>query len=234
MTKKIKFLPLSKEGTDRVAHNLHEYQVLPETREIFLHRHIHDESGDDGDGCGIDYRSATRFIKNLRFLNGRGRDNILVHMESRGGDWEDGMAIYDAIKASESPVIILAYAHARSMTSIILQAATIRVLMPSALFLIHEGFSGCDDRTRAFLTWAEQDKKDLETMLGVYAGRCKKSKTKVWVGMTKLQVEQAIYAKVREKDDWILSANSAVQHGFADGVLGTKGWETIEKIRCQT
>jgi len=134
--KKQKFLTLSKDSIDRVAYNLHEYQVIPETREIFLHRHIHSESGDDGDGCGIDYRAATRFIKNLTLLNNQGHDNIFVHMESRGGDWADGMAIYDAIKASESPVIILAYAHARSMTSIIIQAATVRVMMPSAIFLI--------------------------------------------------------------------------------------------------
>ena len=98
--KKRKFLPLSKDSVDRVAYNLHEYQVIPETREIFLHRHIHDESGDEGDECGIDYRTATRFIKNLTLLNNQSHDNILVHMESRGGDWADGMAIYDAVKAS--------------------------------------------------------------------------------------------------------------------------------------
>lgn len=227
---KTKRLPLSKDSIDRVAYNLHEYQVLPETREIFLHRHTHDESGDDGDGCGIDYRSATRFIKNLRFLNAQGRGNILVHMESRGGDWHDGMAIHDAIKASESPTIILAYAHARSMTSIILQAGTVRVMMPNSIFLIHEGFFGGEDRVRAMQTAAEQEKKDLETMLGVYAGRCKKAKP--WRGLTKLQVGQGIYAKMRELDDWIMSSHQAVLQGFADGVLGTKGWETIEKIRA--
>jgi len=49
--------------------------------------------------------------------------------------------------------------------------------------------------------------------------------------MTKFQIEEAMYAKVREKDDWILTSRAAVQHGFVDGVLGSQGFETIRKIR---
>lgn len=221
-------IPLNKDSLDRIAYNIHEYQVIPETREIFLHRHIHDESGDDGDGSGIDYRSAVRFIKNLRYLNGQGRNPILVHMHTRGGDWADGMAIYDAIKASESKVVILAHAHARSMSSIILQAAHTRVMMPNSILLVHEGYMTSDDRSRGFLTMAEQEKKDIDTMLGIYASRCRKARP--WKGKNKLEIERAIHAKMREHEDWILSSREAVYHGFADGVLGSKGWETVDKI----
>jgi ATP-dependent protease ClpP protease subunit len=213
-----------------VAYNLHEYQILPETREIFLHRHIHDESGDDGDDCGIDYRSATRFIQNLCLLNAQSSEPIFVHMQSRGGDWNDGMAIYDAIRASRASVTILAYAHARSMSSVILQAATVRVLMPTAIFLVHEGyFCAGEDRVRGLLTAAQQEQKDLQTMLTIYATRCKDANP--WKGMDQSGIVKAIHTKMRKEEDWILSAQEAVRYGFADGVLGTKGWKSVEEIR---
>ena len=44
-------------------------------------------------------------------------------MHSVGGNWNDGMAIFDAIELCQSYVTIIVYGQAESMSSIILQAA---------------------------------------------------------------------------------------------------------------
>lgn len=198
--------------------NLHEYSINPYTREIFLHSFLHEESGADFEAePGMDYRMAATFIKNLSFLNYQGEDDIYVHQLCCGGDWNYGMAIYNAIKASVAPVSILAYAHARSMSSITLQAAKTRILMPDCDFLVHHGLLAFDDRATAVESniewWTKHEKP---RMLEIYAQRCKDGK--FFKGKTKKQIIEYILAKMRDKSDWILTAKEAVNYGFADKI----------------
>lgn len=219
---------LTLDDRSTVLYDLHEYGINEITRELFLHRYIHNESETAGD-CGVDYRMAVTFIKNLGFLDGS-KENIFVHMQSRGGDWNDGIAVYDAIKASIAPVTILAYAHARSMSSVILQAADVRVLMPNCDFVVHYGWtSRGEDRFTPVMNQMEHEKRLNDVMLGIYAGRCKDGKH--FQTASRSQIMNYIKVQLQDKTDWIMSAKEAVMYGFADGVLGTKGFETIKKIR---
>jgi len=220
------------EDVSDVTYGLHEYGINPHSRELFLHSYIMTEHGTGESGIdaelGVDYRMAATFIKNLSLLNQQGKDNILVHQVCCGGDWDYGMAIYDAILCSEAPVIILAYAHARSMSSIILQAAKLRILMPDCCFLVHHGWAGIEDRTKAVISNAEFWKTvEMPRMLDVYATRCT---GKLGV-MTKKKRTEYITDRLDKKTDWILTAADAVAHGFADGILGMKNYKTIKSIR---
>ena len=204
--------------------NVHEFDLSIASREIFLHGDVTSE-----EEPGVDYRMAVRLEKNLRLLNQRGKGDILIHMHTVGGEWADGMGMYDAIQASESPVIILAYAHARSMSSIILQAVTRRVLMPSTVFMIHYGDAVCTDTTRGTITFAEQLKIETERMMDIYALRCFKGAA----------FKKEEYSKIREflkkqidtHQEWFLCAHDAVYYGFADGVFGDVGFKTLAEIR---
>lgn len=216
--------------SDYIVYNLHEYGVYPPNRELYLHRYIHSESETEGE-CGVDYRMATGFIKNLRLLDSQSSDPILIHMQSRGGDWHDGMAIYDTIRAARSHITILAYAHARSMTSIIFQAADRRVLMPNCIFLAHLGFVSLEDRIEPALVELERLKIESDIMLEIYAWRCISGKFFKKREMDEKQIKNFIRKKIQEKTDWILSAKEAVNYGFADGILGTAGYKTIQKLR---
>ena len=91
--------------SDLELQSLHVHNLDIKNREIFLHAHM------DGDvDNGVDYRSAVIFEKNLRYLNLLSHEPILIHMHIPGGDWEDCLGIYDAIKFSKAKTIILAYA----------------------------------------------------------------------------------------------------------------------------
>jgi len=202
------------------------------SREIFLHSYIHSGGSEFEDEPGMDYRMGIAFIKNLSLLNNQGSSNILVHQQSCGGDWSYGMAMYDSIVASLSSVTVLAYGQARSMSSITLQAADLRVLMPDCDVLLHHGTLGIVDRaTPVISNMFYYENHDKPRMLEIYARRCVKGKYFKNKKMSKSEVIDFISQKLMEKTDWILPAEEAVYYGLADGVLGTKGFETYEKIR---
>lgn len=202
---------------DSVVYDLHEYGVNLEAREVYLHKYIHTDS-ETVDDVGVDYRMAVGFVKNLRLLDQQGHKPITICMQSRGGDWNDGMAIYDAIVACKSPTTIIAYAHARSMTSIILQAANKRILAPNCDVVIHYGWLAySEDRTTPIMSQIDHEKRLMERMLKIYAKRCKGSFQ--FRNVSEKEIVAFIADKLKDKVDWIMTAKEAISFGFADGIL---------------
>lgn len=87
----------------------------------------------------IDEAVAAHFIIVLNFLNSISHDPIRVILSSPGGEEEAGYAIYDAIRLSNSPVLIDGMGEVYSMAALILQAGDVRRLSPNATFMIHNG-----------------------------------------------------------------------------------------------
>jgi ATP-dependent protease ClpP protease subunit len=114
--------------------NIHDYGVNLSTREIFLNSTHHTEEGEEG---GVDFEMAYKFIKNIQLLQSISDETIIIHACSCGGDWNYGIAIYDAIASCNCKTILVSHANARSMSSIIPQAATWRLIMPNCDFMIH-------------------------------------------------------------------------------------------------
>ena len=157
------------------------------------------------------------FIKNLDFLSNTDGD-IHVIMGTLGGEWNYGMGIFSAIKACKHKVIITAYAWARSMSSIILQAAAERVLMPNCDFMVHYGtsaYSGHYLCAKSGMLFEEHYEK---IMLGIYADRCYHGRFFTDHNMCEVDVARYITKQIQEKGDWWLSAEEAVYYGFADRV----------------
>ena len=77
---------------------------------------------------------SNTFIKNIRALEIKSDKPIIIHMQSVGGEWSDGMAIYDAISMCRCHVTMIAYGQAESMSSIIFQAADTRLITPNTYF----------------------------------------------------------------------------------------------------
>lgn len=207
--------------------NLHNYGIDIDNREIFLHSYF--TEGDDE--SGIDYRSAVNFEKNLRCLDSISNDPIIVHMHSPGGDWSDGLGIYDSVLKCSSPVGFLAYAKAESASGIIFQAADLRILMPNAYVLIHYGSLTLDGEHKAAMSNIQWNEKEAKKMLDIFADKSANSpmaKEKEW---KKSAVKKHISAQLSNKSDWILTAEEAVYYGFADGIFGETPFSTIEIIK---
>jgi ATP-dependent protease ClpP protease subunit len=221
MSTKIKRRNLSQ--TSELIYDIHEHCINTDSREIFLHSNLYLE-----EEKGVDFAMAVQFEKNMRLLNKLGDLPILVHMHTIGGEWEAGMAIYDTIKYSKSPVVIVAYANARSMSSIILQAATEhgRIMMPSSVFMYHHGTMGHEGHTIEYLTVAKELEKSMDTMLDIYVNKCQYGE--IFTGWTDKRIRNQLKKEMEQKMDVYLNADETVEHGFADAVIGTEGYETIE------
>lgn len=199
---------------------MHSYDVDLQSNHIFL---MGTESYATGlesaiGEPGVDYTMANRFIRNMNLcMRVNPNKPILIHMKSCGGDHSEGMAIYDTIKACPFPVTVLNYTHARSMSSLILQAANKRVMMPHSYFLFHEGTIAVDGTFKTVTSNVEFEKLRREEMVDIYVEVLKRD------GKYKTRSKKFIRAWVNEqmnqKEDVFLSSKFAVEMGFADQVF---------------
>lgn len=219
--------PNQNKETEQELNNLHLYNIDVKNREIFLHSYF----SDNDEEPGVDYRSAITFQKNLRYLNSISIEPILVHMHLPGGVWTDCLGMYDAMKFSKSKVIILAYGSVESASSVIFQGADTRVLMPNTNILIHYGSISVDNDHKAAVSSIEWSEKESQKMIDIFTDKCVNSniaKTKNW---KRLIARKHIVSQLANKCDWILTAQEAVEYNFADGVLGSKRFPSIEEIK---
>lgn len=219
-------MPRANNSIEHDLYCIHTYGLDLKNRELYLHSDLN-ETDDE-----VNFKSAIVFEKNMRYLNQRSNDPILIHMHIPGGDWEDCLGIYDTIKESKSKTIILAYAKAQSASSIILQAPDLRVLMPNVNVLIHYGSISLDsEHSKAAAESVQWNEKECDKMIDIYVERCMNStmaKDKNW---KKMMAKKHIQSQLANRCDWILSAKEAVDYGFADGVLGTKEYPNIDSLK---
>lgn len=211
---------------DNDIYNIHTFGLDVKNREVYLHSYI-----DTVEEEGVEYRPAIMFEKNIRYLNSLSSDPILIHMHLPGGVWEDCFAMFDTITNSKSYITILAYAKVESASSVLLQAAPQRILMPNAHVLIHYGSLSIDNEHKAAMSSLAWSEKESQKMIEIFTEKCMVSEiaqTKKW---KKMMVKKHIVSQLANKSDWILTSEEAVQYGFADGVLGDKNFPDIDSLK---
>ena len=201
-------------------HMSHEFGLSADTRDIFLY----DE---------IDSEIAMTFIKNMKILDSRSNKPITIHQYSVGGDWSAGMAIYDCIFFSCSPVLFVTYGYAASMGSVIPQSVKpgrgYRITNPNCDWLIHEGHVNIEQTNRAAISMLEANKIATEKMYNIYVSVCKNAE--FFKNEKESKIRAFLKRKLTSKEDWWMTSEEAVHYGFSDAVLGSKDYETIEKIK---
>lgn len=215
---------------------MHEYGINLKDFSIYLEGIPVEYAGDETEFLepGVEYQMASRFIKNLHILSGKNpKRPILIHMKTCGGIWEEGMAIYDAIRACPNPVTILSYTHARSMSSIILQAADKRVLMPNSHFLFHEGTLDLTGNSKGVMSGAEWIKKVINpAMLNIYTNSLKRKGK--FSRYSRKWIQKMLQGQMDRKEDVYLTPQEAVEWGFADevfgGAIGQFDWKSLRKF----
>lgn len=214
----------------QILNDIHTYNINLASREIYIHSYY---AKDEDNEPGIDYRSSTTFIKNLHILDSYAEKKpILIHMQSEGGCWQNGMAMHNAIHGAECYITILAYSQASSMSGIILQAPELRLMMPDCHFLMHHGDVGYGGHPMAAKEMADFDHKSCHRMLQIFATRAwdvgpffKKKK-----GSTLDTAYKFFEKKLKDKVDWILTAEEAVFYGLADDVFGSKDYPNMSSL----
>lgn len=201
--------------------HLHEYDIDLKSNHIYLlgiEAYATGNGGNHDSEPGIEYIIANRFIRNMNLCMRVNPDKpIVVHMKTNGGYWEEGMAIYDIIKSCPTPVTILSYTHARSMSSIIFQAANKRVMMPHSTFMFHDGTLSLDGTVKQVHTSVAFSKVQDEQMMNIYIDMLKKT------GKYKNRSRKFIYQWLRDqmdkKEDVYMTSAQAIEYGFADKIF---------------
>jgi len=190
---------------------------------------------DDPSEAGVEHIMVTEFIKNLHLCmkyGGTGKKSnpylpILIHMKTCGGDVVEGMAVYDAIKTCPNPIIILNYTHARSMSSMILQAGAKRVMMPHSYFMFHEG-DGCISGTEKQIRSSQRFYDRYNTiMLDIYCSSMKKKG--IFKDKNKSEIKKWLVNQMNLKEDVYVSAQRSVELGFADEIFDGN-WKKLREV----
>lgn len=183
---------------------------------------------DHDDQPGVEHRMAGKFIRNMslsRLLN-PGLP-VLVHMNTTGGEWEDGMAIYDTIKKHPSPVTILDYTKATSMSSIIFLAGDKRVMMPDSHFMYHEGWLGIFNTEKGFASTYEFHKRTSKTrMWEIYVDALKEQGR--YSNLSKEKISTILRENMDREQDVHLTPKEAVEWGFVDEIFDGN-WDNLTK-----
>ncbi len=168
---------------------------------------------------GVEYVMANRFIRNINLcMRVNPEKPLVIHMKTCGGDWTEGIAIYDAIRSFPYPVTILNYTHARSMSSLIFQAGNKRIMMPNSSFMFHDGtisIGGTGKQVKSFLNF--YTKVADETMLDIYVKSMKQQGS--LSDKSDLYIRKWLRAKMDKEEDVYLTARETVDYGLADEIF---------------
>ena len=124
------------------------------------------------------------------------------------------------ILQSPCKIIFICHGISASMGSIIPQAADVRITMPNCDWLLHEGYTDIDSGLthKQAISWAQWEQKVYDIMMEIY------------VESSKIQASR-IKSMFSKREDWWISAEEAVENGFADALLGDKKYKSINSIK---
>lgn len=180
---------------------------------------------------GTDFLMARKAIKNLEVLDSYNPEvPITIIMNNPGGNYYDGMAIFDAIKGCESEVHVKVYGQCFSMASIIMQAATHRMMSRHSKMMLHDGANGVAGTPKTTEAWSRESERirhDVYALFLEKVGVLQKSKSlpsevkKILLHHQRpLSGNFALY-EIEElfHDDLILSAQEAKKMNLVDEVF---------------
>jgi ATP-dependent protease ClpP protease subunit len=210
-----------------IVEDVNSFSIDYKAREIFIHR-----SSTNEDEVDVENRMSSTFIKNLRILDQK-PGPIIIHLNAGGGgNWEDGMAMYDAILFAESYITVLIYGSACSMSSLIPQSADFRIMMPNAYLMCHYGSTSIEDSHKNMINYVSMTEKMRSSMVEIYAQKLKDSpfikKKGAKYGIN--YAREFVTRKLNE-GDWYMTAEEAVFYGLVDDILGAGKYTTIKSLK---
>jgi len=187
----------------------HDYDLHIPSRTVYLGS----TGTTDGEEDGVNYLMAERAIKNLHLLDNSNENPINIIINSLGGDFVHGQAIYDTIRSCKNRVIIKANGYCMSAASFILQAGDERLIYENSTIMLHYGSATFGGEAKSVNRWAEWNRKGAEWMEKIY--------------LEKIRAVNPDFSKEKLKKmlahDCILNAYESLSLGLVDGVIGPEG-----------
>lgn len=184
---------------------------------------IMDDIGQDIFGEGISAKDVQSWL-----TDNRGQE-ISVKINSLGGSFYDGLAMYNAFLAHDAPIHATVQGVAYSAATLPAMGATTLAMAKRSDFGIHRAWTiaaGNQNQLRGTLEWLE---KVDDHLVSVYQDK------------TGASPETIIDWMAGTDDGTVFSAEGAIEAGFADSIIGepaepinvSKGLEAAAQIRRQ-
>jgi ATP-dependent Clp protease protease subunit len=197
---------MKKEERIQVIDLFHDYNINIASRSIYFGKGSSDFNSSLDE---VDCDSAAQAIKNFLILDSLGQEEITFYINSPGGSWEDGIAVYDIIKSLKSPVKIIGIGKVYSMGSVIIQAGVERLITPNTALMIHDGTSGYVADSKSSEAWSDFGKQIRRDMYKIYFDKMVKAKSDI----TLKDVESMC------SHDRIFNAMEAIEYGLVDRII---------------
>ena len=101
------------------------------------------------------------------------------------------------------------------MSSIVFQAADLRVLMPNSYFMVHYGETGYEGVAHGMKAHSDMNDMCNDTMLDIYASSCARSRD-----VDESTIRKQLVREMQKRVEWFLTPQEAVTIGLADDVYG--------------
>jgi ATP-dependent Clp protease protease subunit len=158
-------------------------------------------------GAEIDDDLANVVVAQLLFLESEDPDkDVMMYVNSPGGDVSAGLAIYDTMQALRCPVATFCMGQAASMASLLLASGAKgkRRALPHARVMIHQPLAGFRGQATDIAIHATEILKARDTLDGLYAKHTGQPVDKI--------------KRDTERDNF-MSAGEAKDYGLVDDVL---------------
>ena len=159
---------------------------------------VYEQIGESWDGSGMTTKRMAGILRSI------GVKDITVNLNSPGGDFFEGVAIYNLLRQHQAKVTINVMGLAASAASIIAMAGDEINMGEGSFLMIHNAWCMAIGNRHDMQAAAEQLAPFDNAMAEVYAARA---------GIT---VKAA--AKLMDAESWI-GATQAIEDGFATGML---------------
>lgn len=135
---------------------------------------------------------------------------IVVNIRSTGGDVNDAILIYEALRATGAQVTTCCYGYTASAATIVAQAASpgCRLVAPSSLYLIHNSLCSTEGNAEELQAEVEMLRQTDGRLAEIYASRS---------GRTVEQIA-ALMGENGGRGRW-LSPAETIEAGLADGLI---------------
>ena len=160
-------------------------------------------------GTPIDDEVANVIVAQLLFLESEDPDkDVMMYINSPGGDVSAGLAIYDTMQCLRAPVATFCVGQAASMASFLLAAGAKgkRSALPHARVMIHQPLGGMKGQATDIEIHAREILKARDTINALYAKHTGQPIEKI--------------KRDTERDNF-MSAEEAKSYGIVDEVLSS-------------
>lgn len=162
-------------------------------------------------------------VKRIAEINA---DEVIVNIRSTGGDVNDALLIYDALRGIDAHITTRCYGYTASAATIIAQAADegARELSANSLYLIHSATCSIDGNSHSLASRAELLRKTDERLAELYALHSGGD----------AEFYATLMAENQGEGRW-LTAEEAIEAGLADAIIddeaeGDIAAESVESV----